>query len=401
MTIEIPSQVRWALGRLRGAGHEAVLVGGCVRDSLMGTAPSDYDISTSALPEQVKTAFPGGRIIETGIKHGTVTLIKCGRPIEITTFRVDGEYADHRRPNNVIFTRSLESDVTRRDFTVNAICYDGEKIIDLVGGLVDIERKVLRCVGEPAQRFNEDALRIMRALRFSSTLDFDIDPPTARAALDLAPLLGAISAERIREELIKLLAGHRVYEILSEYRPVFDAALPGADSLSEHEWRMTARRADAVSAAARDMRCPELSLAALFAGFPDGLSKMRLDKKTAGRARTVIEWSKKLPSPNRASVRKFVSEIGPHCARLAAMLSQAEGGDTREVVLLIDTIEREGDCVSLSALDIDGHDLILAGIEPKDVGGALKLLLDAVMEDSVENRREALIERAARSLSPP
>ena len=201
-----PKYVLNILSALGSAGHEAVLAGGCVRDSLLGRRPSDWDAATSAMPEEVLALFP--RCVPTGIKHGTVTVIINGVPNEVTTYRTDGEYRDHRRPDSVIFVKSLREDLARRDFTVNAMAYnqkDGLK--DFFGGREDIENRILRAVGEPGRRFYEDALRIMRLFRFSSVLGFDIEENTLKAALEYAPTLKSVSAERIYSELLKTLCG--------------------------------------------------------------------------------------------------------------------------------------------------------------------------------------------------
>ena len=208
----LPDAVVKTLRRLRDAGYEAYIVGGCVRDFLRGVAPKDFDMTTSALPEEVHAVFAGERIIDTGIKHGTVTLLADGMPLEITTYRLDGDYLDARHPTSVSFTSSLREDVARRDFTMNAIAYHpDEGFRDYFGGRADIEAGIIRAVGEPCRRFEEDALRILRALRFSSVLDFEIEEETARAARRTAHLLSRIAGERIREELFKLLDGYREY----------------------------------------------------------------------------------------------------------------------------------------------------------------------------------------------
>ncbi|MBO4418808.1 MAG: HD domain-containing protein [Oscillospiraceae bacterium] len=217
-----------ALERLRAAGFPAFLVGGCVRDSLLGRTPGDWDITTAALPEQVEAVFAGERIIETGLKHGTVTLLLGGLPLEITTFRTETGYSDHRHPDAVAFTPSLTEDLARRDFTVNAMAWtpEGEGVVDPFGGQADLEKKVIRCVGDPEQRFREDALRILRALRFASQLDFVIDPATAAADYALRDSLELVSRERIAVELTKLLCGPAARRIITEYWEILAVPLP-------------------------------------------------------------------------------------------------------------------------------------------------------------------------------
>ena len=208
MNIFIPSEVNTILDRLERAGHQAYIVGGCVRDSIMGAEPSDYDIATSARPERVKEVFSGENIIETGLKHGTLTLNIGANNYEITTFRSDGEYLNNRSPESVRFESDIRADLSRRDFTVNAMAYNpSEGLIDLFGGKTDIKNGIIKCVGSPHKRFEEDALRILRALRFASVLGFEIDESTRRAAIEQKELISALSAERIFSEFKKIICG--------------------------------------------------------------------------------------------------------------------------------------------------------------------------------------------------
>lgn len=221
MTMDMPKNVDTAINLLQSAGFEAYAVGGCVRDSLLGKTPNDWDITTSAKPENMKSVFADFHCIDTGIKHGTVTVVIVGEPLEITTFRLDGEYEDNRHPKSVTFTSDLGADLGRRDFTVNAMAYS--KItgtVDLFGGQNDLKNKIIRCVGDPDRRFNEDALRILRALRFASALDFEIEEKTAQSLLKNRALLGNISEERIAKELLKLVCGKGAKRILTDFAPV-------------------------------------------------------------------------------------------------------------------------------------------------------------------------------------
>ncbi|MBP5618034.1 MAG: hypothetical protein J6X61_02665, partial [Clostridia bacterium] len=226
MPFSVPDSVTAVTDRLRACGHAAYLVGGCVRDLLRGITPHDYDVATDATPQETIAAFPDRRVIETGIKHGTVTVLSGGDPIEVTTFRVDGAYGDHRRPDAVTFTPSLREDLARRDFTVNAMAWGEEGLVDPFGGQKDIERRIIACVGEPERRFTEDALRVMRALRFAATLGFAIEPATAAAIRKMAPTLAAVSFERKWAELTKWLCGGNALPVLEAYRDVVDLLLP-------------------------------------------------------------------------------------------------------------------------------------------------------------------------------
>lgn len=227
MTMDMPKNVDIAINLLQSAGFEAYAVGGCVRDSLLGKTPNDWDITTSAKPEDMKSVFADFHCIDTGIKHGTVTVVIDGEPLEITTFRLDGEYEDNRHPKSVTFTSNLGADLGRRDFTVNAMAYSKMTgTVDLFGGQNDLKNKIIRCVGDPDRRFNEDALRILRALRFASALDFEIEEKTAQSLLKNRALLGNISEERIAKELLKLVCGKGAKRILTDVAPVLFEILP-------------------------------------------------------------------------------------------------------------------------------------------------------------------------------
>ena len=225
--MDMPKNVDTAIDLLQSAGFEAYAVGGCVRDSLLGKTPNDWDITTSAKPEDMKSVFADFHCIDTGIKHGTVTVVIDGEPLEITTFRLDGEYEDNRHPKSVTFTSNLGADLGRRDFTVNAMAYSKMTgTVDLFGGQNDLKNKIIRCVGDPDRRFNEDALRILRALRFASALDFEIEEKTAQSLLKNRALLGNISEERIAKELLKLVCGKGAKRILTDFAPVLFEILP-------------------------------------------------------------------------------------------------------------------------------------------------------------------------------
>ena len=227
MTMDMPKNVDTAINLLQSAGFEAYAVGGCVRDSLLGKTPNDWDITTSAKPEDMKSVFINFHCIDTGIKHGTVTVVIDGEPLEITTFRLDGEYEDNRHPKSVTFTSNLGADLGRRDFTVNAMAYSKMTgTVDLFGGQNDLKNKIIRCVGDPDRRFNEDALRILRALRFASALDFEIEEKTAQSLLKNRAPLGNISEERIAKELLKLVCGKGAKRILTDFAPVLFEILP-------------------------------------------------------------------------------------------------------------------------------------------------------------------------------
>ena len=251
----LPEQVRWALDCLERAGFEAYMVGGCVRDAVMGRIPSDYDITTSARPGEVMKVFDGEKVIETGLKHGTVTLLRRGMPLEITTYRVDGLYTDNRHPESVAFTSSIREDTARRDFTINSVAFSPVRgFADFYGGVKDIQVGIIRCVGDPEKRFREDALRIIRALRFAAVTGFEIEEATFKAACENSGLLRNISVERIREELVKLLCGQYAGRVLKKGVGIIGEVIPevlpmvGFRQHNRHHRRRQARRSG-------DMEC--------------------------------------------------------------------------------------------------------------------------------------------------
>ena len=234
---KLPAGAEFVLSRLHQAGYQAYVVGGCVRDTLLGKVPKDWDVCTNALPHEMKQVFADCHVIETGLQHGTLTVMYQQEPFEVTTFRVDGEYTDHRHPDEVIFVADVREDLSRRDFTVNAMAWSPETgVVDAFCGQEDLERRLIRCVGEPEKRFQEDALRIMRALRFASVYGFAIDPATDAAIHALKDTLTGVAAERIRVELAKLLCGDSAGDILRAYPDVMQVIMP---QLCKVDWPST------------------------------------------------------------------------------------------------------------------------------------------------------------------
>ena len=377
----LPDAVLMAISRLEEAGHEAVVVGGCVRDFLMGRVPTDYDLATSALPEEVMAALPGERIVPTGLKHGTVTLVTRGMAIEITTYRVDGEYLDHRRPAGVRFTGSLTEDLRRRDFTVNAIAWSPSRgYFDPADGRRDIEAKVIRAVGEAASRFQEDALRILRALRFAARLLFSIEPDTALALTKLKDTLRFVARERVGAEIVGFVLGPGAARIAQAHRDVLEAAIPELSKVNPNEW------ARALCFMERAPVEPAARLAVLFS--PRGkdaegaLWSLRLPAKEIARAMRLIEW---LGSPE-VSPARALGALGPEDAR---SLLQMRGGDGAALEHLIETDA----CVTVAQLAVNGRDLTALGIKGPAVGRTLERLLTEVI-DGAPNDRAALLSRA-------
>ena len=409
-TIPIPTPVARVLHVLHRAGYEAYIVGGCVRDHLMGRIPGDYDVTTSALPEETMAAFDGWRIIETGLKHGTVTVVSKNdagghENIEITTFRIDGEYLDNRHPKEVTFTRSLAEDVARRDFTVNAMAYsDPTGVIDLYDGQTDLQKQCIRCVGNAEKRFREDGLRILRALRFSSVLDFspaeddgDTEKQSTREAIhSLRTLLTGISRERIHVELTKLLTGTGAGRILRAYPDVMETILP---MLTGERIRKAADAMEALPGG----KLPELHYAALFADcsepeMREGIRSLKMSRAEERLIRGLLEHRNLLPEKTenpRYTRRKMAGIYGYDFCRQQALLVHAVGlADSTEkeaMLCAIDALEAENPCCSLRDLAVNGQDLQKAGITGQKIGETLSGLLEQVLQDTLPNDKETLL----------
>lgn len=388
MNIQLPAPVKYAMKTLTRAGHQAYIVGGSVRDVLLGKEPHDYDITTSALPEEMLELFSRDKMLTNGMKHGTLTLIKYGTAIEMTTFRIDGEYSDGRHPDDIEFTGNLYEDVTRRDLTVNALCWNPEVgLIDYVDGEEDIRRRVIRCVGDPDRRFSEDGLRILRALRFSSTLDFEIDPMTAESAIHNRANLSGIAVERILTELKKLLCGPRAEQVLLEFRPVFDEILPELADMTADEYMMMARRVSLTPPA------PELRMAALLYRMDwEKISQCALRLKFSKASRKFIETvfvnaNRPLPA-GRAEMRRLLGELGEETG---AALIELRSADLRAMCHLV---IQQGDCLTTKQLNVTGEELYQAGVSRKKTAQCFDFLLNEVIEDRLPNEKEALLEAA-------
>ena len=394
MEIKIPAPAEEILTKLNENGYEAYLVGGCVRDMILGREPGDWDITTSALPEQVKQVFR--RTVDTGIQHGTVTVMMGDEGYEVTTYRIDGEYADGRHPDSVTFTPSLTEDLKRRDFTVNAMAYNGNTgLVDEFGGMEDLDRGIIRCVGEPMDRFSEDALRILRAIRFSAQLGFAIEGRTYEAIRAIAPNMVHVSKERIQAELTKLLLsphpGHisMVYETgISPY-------------VSETFHKVPLLGMPSVPAQVPPVRHMRWA-AFLRKCMPDEavkiLKDLKLDNDTINRVRTLISWQDYGLGPDKYSIRIAMSRMEPDLFDdlLEFRLCLSEAGarqDLAHTALLVDEIRRAGDCISLKTLAVGGNDIIKAGIRPgREVGLTLARLLEMVLEEPARNTKEYLLQ---------
>ncbi len=430
----LSKQAQTAIECLRLKGYEAYAVGGCTRDMLMERENHDTDITTSALPEEIKRVFSSFRTIDTGIKHGTVTVLIDDIPFEITTYRIEKGYSDGRHPDEVIFTRNLEEDLKRRDFTVNSIAFCPEKgFVDPFGGREDIENKIIRCVGNPKERFEEDSLRILRALRFSSVLGFEIEKKTVEAMRACKELLDIVSKERIFSELSKLLCGENIRYVLINYSDILEVVLPeikGMRGFNQHNFHHIHDILTHTAVVTENIPpLPHLRFAALFhdCGKTDCFS---LDEKGTGHfyshpsisARRAEEALLRLKSDTKTR-EKVVKLVKVHDTpieeseriikkRLRSMgeelffdLIKLQRADTKGLAPQFhdrekhfDTLEKmarqiiEGEeCFSLKDLKIDGNDLIKEGFQGKEIGAALSAALEGVIDGKVENEKDKLI----------
>ena len=435
-----PAQVSAILSRLEQAGFAAYAVGGCVRDTLLGREPEDWDVTTAARPEQTAALF-AGHSIPTGLRHGTVTVRQDGLPVEVTTFRADGPYSDHRRPDTVYFSDSLAEDLCRRDLTVNAMAMDVRgSLTDLHGGQEDLRRGILRCVGDPDRRFDEDALRIMRTLRFASVLGFTVEARTAAALHRRAPLLRDIAAERLLSEMDRLLCGAHVLPVLLTYPDVLGVFLPevlpcvGFDQRNRHHlydvWEHTARSVAAIPpepALRWAMLLHDVGKPACFTVDGQGVGhfyghpkvsaalaeevcrRLRMDRRTAHEVVTLVQWhDRDIPRTEKA-IARAVHQLGEDTFRRLLAVKRADNlaqhPDYRGRLAEIDRAEdilnalldRQA-CFSLRDLAVDGRDMRALGFRGPAVGHALNALLAQVLDGALPNRRDTLLAAARKTI---
>ncbi|MBQ5375935.1 MAG: CCA tRNA nucleotidyltransferase [Lachnospiraceae bacterium] len=437
--ITLPSDVKFIIEKLEAAGFEAYAVGGCVRDQIMGREPNDWDITTSATPYEVKDIFH--KTVDTGLVHGTVTVILHGEGYEVTTYRIDGEYEDGRHPKQVSFTASLEEDLKRRDFTINAMAYnESHGLVDLFGGLEDLEKGVIRCVGEPMERFSEDALRMMRAVRFSAQFGYEIEEATREAVRKLAPTLEKVSVERIQVELTKLLtSGHpdffrECYELglTKLFMPEFDACMTCEQHNPHHAYTVGEHTLIGMQHVPKDK---VLRLTMLlhdigkvetkttdeagidhFRGHPVKsaemakviLRRLRYDNQTIHDVVRLVEfhdWDIHIEA-RKKSVRKAVAKIGqdffPEMFEINLADTLAQSDYLRKEKLekldalkaLYQEILRDKECLTLKDLAVNGQDLMAVGVQPgKQIGQILNAMLQDVLEYPEHNDKEHLLQR--------
>lgn len=438
MNIKLPAEVKYIIDTLEANGCEAYIVGGCVRDCLLYKEPLDWDICTPSAPKRTGQIFARHHIIETGLKHGTITLVLNQKPFEITTYRTDGMYSDNRHPDTVEFVTDLREDLSRRDFTINALAYSPERgIIDYFAGLADLHNRIIRCVGNPDKRFTEDALRIMRALRFASVLDFTIEEDTSASIIRNRALLRNISVERIAGELNKLILGVKAGAILFDYASVLAEIIPEINNITGYAqnnphhyldvWQHTIK---ALTNAPRDTT---LRLALLFhdMGKPacytqtdgrghfyghaqissaiaeDTLLRLKYDNDTIDTVTQLVAYQDVDIKPVCRQVKRWLNRLGEHRLRQLAEVKRADAlaqakQYRRErlaaldgLVSLIDEIIEQQQCFSLQDLAVNGRDLLAIGIEEgTGLGMVLNRLLALVIDEQIENTKTALLEAA-------
>ena len=433
--MELPASVTMIIEKLQGAGFEAYAVGGCVRDTILGRKPQDWDITTSALPEQVKELF--SHTIDTGIAHGTVTVMIKKEGFEVTTYRIDGEYEDARHPKEVTFTGNLLEDLKRRDFTINAMAYnETQGIVDAFDGIGDLKRGVIRCVGNPLERFSEDALRMLRAVRFAAQLGFSIEEKTKAAVKELAPTLEKISAERIQVELVKLLVSAHPEEIKTVYElgltkiflPEFDAMMETTQNTPHHSFSVGEHTIHALCGVSpdkvlrltmllHDVAKPECKRTDEngrdhFYGHPQRgsqmareiLRRLKFDNDTTSKVCRFILYHDDRPSCNQKEIRKAISRIG---VDLYPQLFEVKRADTlaqstyerekkisyiEEYEQLYHRILETQECVEKKNMAVSGKDLLSIGMKPgKQMGELLEALYEHVLEKPEDNQKEILL----------
>lgn len=393
MKMNLPSYVLDLIGRLEENGYECYVVGGAVRSFLLHLPIHDYDLTTDATPAEMQAVFHDFKTIETGLRHGTLTVISGSHPIEITTYRHDAGYADHRHPEAVIFSRAVEEDCARRDFTVNALCYNpAVGILDFFGGINDINDRILRCIGIPENRFDEDALRILRALRFAAQLNFVIDPATKAALLQCRHLLRYVSMERIHEELDGFFSAAVCAPYMQEYRLVFAGCIPKGESISDEEWQDVFRIIDRTAK-------PLLRMA-LFLSCCESLDPAETlnDMKYANvEKRQILNMLayRDAPLKTHTDVRRLLRCLQtPFADYLAFRKALDPALDEAALAAEYEAILRRHECWQLKDMNISGTDIRELGFSGKEIAEVLEYLLDEIINDRIINRKNALLAAA-------
>lgn len=395
MKIKIPKDVEEIIDNIYINGFEAYIVGGCVRDSIIGQKPNDYDITTSAKPNEIMDIFKNEKIIETGIKHGTITLIKNHEEYEITTYRIDGEYKDNRRPEEVEFTKNIIEDLRRRDFTINAIAYN-EKIgvVDQFGGIDDIKSKIIKTVGNSDERFNEDALRIIRAVRFSCKLDFSIEEQTLKSIYKNINLIKNVSGERIQEEFNKILISDNVEKIYILYDAGIFKVLGIKDIKIEKDELIK------INKSKKELVIRLAEFIYTMGNVSEGeklIEKLKYSNKIKQQCKSILNFIDKDISLDKICIKKYLNKLGKENLINILYIKKIIMNDFTnsmyiEFLELINEIETKEECYSIDKLAIDGNDLKALGYRGKDIGRKLNQLLEVVIKTPEMNNKLKLIE---------
>lgn len=438
LKINMPIQAENIIETFEQSGYEAYIVGGCVRDSILQKEPMDWDITTSASPLQIKEIFP--YTIDTGIEHGTVTVMVDHKPFEVTTYRVDGKYEDHRRPNEVHFTKSLKEDLLRRDFTINAMAYNAKRgLVDLYGGMEDLEQGIIRCVGNASQRFDEDALRILRALRFQAQLGFEIEEETKEAIRNQAKFLEDISAERIQVELDKLLLSNHPEVLAEAYQlgvtkivlPEFDLMMETPQNNPHHKYTVGIHTVESMRNVEAD-HILRWTMLLHDCGKPEArvegeekdhfrmhdvigeeiarkvLRRLKFDNQTIRQVTKLVLWHdrrfRSSEQVNKKTIRRWASDLGPDLFEKMLQVQKADifaqsdyHREDKETILfhtreLFAQIMEEKNCLTIKDLKVDGRDLMKAGIpQGKELGEMLQFLLEQVLDEPKNNTKDTLM----------
>lgn len=399
--IEIPEYVTSLMKQLERNGKECYVVGGAIRSLLLKLPVHDYDLTTNALPDEMEQIFAGYRTIKTGIKHGTLTVLSDRHPIEITTYRKDGTYKDHRRPDEVIFTKAIREDCARRDFTVNAFCYNEKNgLLDFFNGQADLKNHIIRCIGDPDKRFEEDALRILRAIRFAAQLNFTIEPNTSQALRKKKDELIYVSMERIHEEMTGFLKCRTCADLLDIYREVIGVFIPEILNIDSDSWNRT------LEAMRRCIDDDDLRMAVLLSNpaISDPhriLNRLKYANANSRKIQALIQFQNTDVS-SRIALRHLLNQL-PCDFEDYLQYRRALSKDFQYIYVneLYQNIINDGDCYSLKQLKITGNDLIQAGYQGKAISDELHHVLNLVMDDQLPNRRNELLSQIRKDYEMP
>ena len=390
MKLEIPAYVTVLMQTLKDNGYECFVVGGAIRSLLLSLPVHDYDLTTNALPRQMEEVFHDFHTIETGIQHGTITVISDHHPVEITTYRKDSTYKDHRHPDHVEFTSAIREDCARRDFTINAFCYsDDTGILDFFHGREDLNARLIRCIGDPYRRFEEDALRILRAVRFAAQLNFTIEENTSRALLEKKDSLSYVSAERIREEFTGYLKASGCAPLFYPYRSVFSVFLPEIRQIPKEEMDVLVHQLHG-SVNDADIRMALLLSTSAFSDPHRILNRLKYSNADSRKIQDMIHH-KEAPMETRIQIRHLLHDLS---CDFRDYLHYRQALDQRNYIdawHLYQETQRDHDCYTLKSLAVSGRDMIALGKKGKAISDTLNTLLNAVMDDQVPNNKEDLI----------